>query len=430
MENLKCEIISVGSEILFGDIVDTNSQFITQALSEIGIEVFRHTSVRDSFDEILESVDNAFNRGINLIITSGGLGPTDDDITKEACAKYFGKKLILNSDWVSCLEKILKIKKENMTEANLKQAYVPEDSEFIQNDFGTAPGIILNLNGKIVINLPGPPKELYPMFNNYVKNYLEKLTNTKYYSEFLRVYGISEGNINHHLTDLFSSENPTFAPYIKDDDLVLRITAKCESENEGREIVKNFKGKVYERVGNFIYAEGEMEIEELLFYELKNHNFKISFAESCTSGMVASRFVNFAGASSCFNESFVTYSNESKVKNLGVKPQTLENFGAVSEETAVEMANGLFEKTNSQVCISVTGVAGPGQSENKPAGLVYICVKVLDKIYVEKCNFNGDRKKVREKSTFRALMNAYNILKKLEVVWKYSIHQIGTLEKR
>lgn len=411
MDNLKCEIMSVGNEILFGDIVDTNSQFITQSLSEIGVEVLRHTSVRDNFCEIVESIDNAFSRGVNLLITSGGLGPTDDDITKEASAKYFGKELILNSDWVLCLEKILKVKREEMTKANLKQAYIPEGSEFIKNDFGTAPGIILNFHGKIVINLPGPPMELYPMFNNYVKPYIENLINTKYYSEFLRVYGISEGNINHHLTDLFSGKNPTLAPYIKDNDLVLRITAKCQNLSEGERLVRELKNEVYKRVGNFIYAEGEKEIEELLFEELHKRNFKISFAESCTGGMVSSKFVNFPGASSCFCESFVTYSNESKIKILGVKSETLDKFGAVSEETALEMANGLKDRTDSQVCISVTGVAGPSQSESKPAGLVYICVKVLDKNYVEKCNFSGDRKRVREKSAFRALMNAYNILK-------------------
>ncbi len=411
MDSLKCEIISVGSEILFGDIVDTNSQFITNALLEIGIGVYRHTSVRDNFEEIIESIGGAFDRGASLVITSGGLGPTDDDITKEASAKYFDKKLVLNHECVSNMEKILGIKEDEMTEANLKQSYIPEGSELIKNDFGTAPGVILNFDGRIIINLPGPPRELYPMFNNYVKPYIETLTNSKYYSELLRVYGISEGNINQYLTDLFRNENPTLAPYIKDDDLVLRITAKCANENEGKALVRRCKDEVYRRVGKFIYAEGEKSIEELLFEQLSKRNFKISFVESCTAGMVASRFVNFPSASSCFDESFVTYSNESKIKNVGVRREIINQFGAVSKETAEDMVIGLSNKTNSHVCISVTGVAGPGQSENKPAGLVYIAIRILGKVYIEECKFSGDRQRIREKTTFKALMNAYNILK-------------------
>ena len=413
MNDLKCEIICVGSELLLGDIVNTNSYFITKSLAEIGISVYYHTSVGDNFDRILNSFENAFNRGMNLIITSGGLGPTDDDITKEASAKYFNKDLILNDECVKDLENILKTTKSNITEANLKQVYIPDGGEFIKNDVGTAPGVIQNFDGKIIINLPGPPRELYPMFNNYVKPYLEKFTNTKYYSEFLRLSGTNEGEINKDLTDLFENENPTLAPYVKEDDLVLRITARCNDDLHGKNLIKPFKDKVYQRVGKFIYAEGEEQIEELLFKELLKRGFKISFAESCTGGMISSRFVNFSGASQCFDESFVTYSNESKINNIGVSSDVLDKFGAVSKETAEEMVKGLANRTNSQVCVAVTGVAGPKESENKPAGLVYIGIKILDKIYVKECRFIGDRQRVREKSTFEALVSTYNILKNL-----------------
>lgn len=413
MKDLKCQIICVGSEILLGDIVDTNSNFITKSLAEIGVSVYCHTSVGDNFERILNSFEDAFNRGINLIITSGGLGPTDDDITKEASAKYFGKKLILNNDCVEHLENVLKSKKQNISEANLKQAFIPTESEFIKNDFGTAPGIIQNVNGKIIINLPGPPRELYPMFNNYVKPYLEKLTNKKYYSEFLRLSGIEEGEINKDLTDLFKNDNPTLAPYVGNGDLVLRITARCDDDLHGINLIKPFKEKIYNRVGKFIYAEGKKLIEELLFDELSKRNFKISFVESCTGGMISSRFVNFPGASKCFDESYVTYSNESKINNIGVSADIIEKFGAVSKETAEEMVRGLSKKTNSHVCISVTGVAGPNESENKKAGLVYIGIKILNDVYIKEFKFSGDRKRVRERSTFEALMGAYKILKKM-----------------
>lgn len=414
MKNLKCEIICVGTELLLGDILNTNVYFLTKSLSEIGISVYYHTSVGDNFDRIVKAISNAFDRNMDLVITSGGLGPTDDDLTKEASAKYFGKSLLLNEECFEDLKNFLNVDDDKINQANLKQIYIPEDSHFIKNDFGTAPGVIMNYDGKILINLPGPPTELKPMFNNYVKKYLGKFSNHKYYSEFLKVDGVSEADINHKLSDLFNSESPTLAPYAKEDNLVLRITVKCKNDEEGKFLIAPFKQKVYDRIGNYIYAEGQNSIEELLFNELMKRNFKISFCESCTGGMLSSRFVNFSGASSCFNESFVTYSNESKIKNLKVSNLILEKFGAVSEQTAKEMVEGLMKKTSSQVCISVTGVAGPSQSENKPAGLVFIGIKILNEVYVKKYNFTGSRQRVREKSVFQALLSTYKILKSMK----------------
>lgn len=413
MDNLKCEIICVGTELLLGDILNTNSYFLTKALSEIGVSVYYHTSVGDNYDRIDQAISNAYNRGMNLVITSGGLGPTDDDITKEASATYFNKKLLLNEECLKDLKTFLNVEEDQINESNLKQIYIPEGSEFVKNDFGTAPGIIINSNNKILINLPGPPRELKPMFNNYVREYLNKYTREKYYSEFLQLSGIQESEINKILSDLFNSESPTLAPYVKEDHLELRITVRCNNDDEGRELIKPFKEKVYERVGEYIYGEGEKPIEELLFSELVKRNYKISFCESCTGGMLSSRFINISGASTCFNESFVTYSNESKIKTLGVSKETLETFGAVSEETAREMVEGLRNKTNSEVCISITGVAGPFQSENKPAGLVFIGIKILNEVYVKKYNFKGNRENVREKSVFNALLTTYNILKNI-----------------
>ena len=411
MKELKCEIMCVGTELLLGDILNTNVYFLTNILREMGINVYYHTTVGDNFKRIVEAIDGSFKKGIDLIITSGGLGPTDDDITKEACAKYFNRDLLLNDECVNHIKDILK--SNNLTEANLKQAYIPEGGEYIKNNNGTAPGIILNVNGKIIINLPGPPKELYPMVNTYVKPYLEKYTGSKYYSEFLRLSGINEGDINKDLEDLFKSSSPTLAPYVKDDDLVLRITVKCSNDEQGKKLIKPFKEKVYEKVGNYIYAEGEITIEELVFSVLVKKGYKISFVESCTAGMVASKFVNFKGASECFNESYVTYSNESKINNVNVSKDTLEKYGAVSKETAKEMVVGLSEKTKSHVCVSVTGVAGPNESENKPVGLVYIGVKILNHIEVYEYKFTGDRQRVREKAAFNALFNVYNRLKEI-----------------
>ncbi len=414
MNNLKCEIICVGTELLLGDILNTNSYFLTKSLSEIGVSVYYHTTVGDNYNRIIEAISNAYNRGMNLVITSGGLGPTDDDITKEASAEYFNKKLLLNEECLNDLKDFLKIKENQINEANLKQVYIPEGCGFFKNNFGTAPGVVINSGEKILINLPGPPRELKPMFNSYVKEYLSKYTKEKYYSEFLQLAEIEESDINKTLSDLFNNENPTLAPYVKDDYLSLRITVKCNDDIEGKSLIKPFKDKVYDRVGKYIYAEGEQLIEELLFSELLKKSFKISFCESCTGGMLSSRFINISGISACFNKSFVTYSNESKMEILGVSRKTLETYGAVSEQTAREMVEGLMNKTNSEVCISVTGVAGPLPSENKPVGLVFIGIKILNEVYIKKYNFKGDRKNIREKSVFNAMLNTYNILKNIK----------------
>lgn len=412
---LRCEIICVGTELLLGDTLNTNSHFITKSLAEIGIDVYYHTVVGDNFERLTLAIENSFNRGMNLIITSGGLGPTDDDITKECVAKYFNLKLISHEESLKNIEELVKSSRENLTEANLKQSYVPEGSLVMKNSKGTAPGIIIEKEDKIIINLPGPPSELYKMFNDSVKPYLEKKSGYKYYSEFLRLYGVNEGDINGILSDLFNRSGQTFAPYAKEDDLVLRITTKCKNDDEGRKLIAELKNEIYKRVGEFIYAEGESNIEELLYLELKKRNFKISFGESLTGGMLSSRFVNISGVSEFFGESFVTYSNDSKIKNLFVNSETIEKFGAVSSNTAREMALGISNRTGSQVSISTTGVAGPNESEGKKPGLVYIGVCVLGEVYVKELNIIGDRMRIRKKTTFDALVFAYDILRNMEL---------------
>lgn len=411
--NLKCEIICVGSELLLGDTLNTNAYFLTKALRDIGVDVYYHTTVGDNFDRIMSAIDNSYKRGMNLVITSGGLGPTDDDITKEATAKYFNRKMILSEECVKNIEDILSISRDELTNANLKQAYIPYGGEAFRNDIGTAPGVILKEGDKIVINLPGPPRELYNMFNNYVKPYLESLTEHKYYSEYIRLYGTNEGDINHILSDLFSSKNPTVAPYAGEDGIFLRVTSKCKCHEEGREIIKSVKEEIYKRLGEFIYAEGDTPIEELLVKELKDKGFKISFGESLTGGMISSKFVDVSGASEFLEESYVTYSNESKINMLGVSKDTIEKFGAVSKETAKEMAEGVLRRSGSNVSISSTGVAGPSQSEGKPVGLVYISVCINGESFVKEFRLIGDRKRIRESSTFQALFYAYDILRRM-----------------
>lgn len=413
MRKLKCEIICVGTELLLGDIVNTNSQYISEKLSEIGIDVYYHTSVGDNFERILGSLKNSFeNKDINLIITSGGLGPTDDDLTKEVCSAYFNLDLLLNEDCLDDLRKI--VGEEGLNKGNLKQVYIPEGCVPIKNHKGTAPGVIFDFDDKIIINLPGPPCELYTMFEEYVVPYLKNYTDKVFYSEFLRLSGIPESNLNEILKDLFSSVNPSLAPYAKDNDLVLRLTSNGISEEECIELIKPLKDKVYNKVSKFIYSEGTAPIEERLVKELTRLNYKISTVESCTGGMVSSTIVNFPGASKVFNEGFITYSNESKVENILCNMDTINKFGAVSKETSKEMVEGLYKKTKSEVCISITGVAGPFFSENKPVGLVYIGIKIKDNIYIREYNFNGDRYRIRNRTTFIALLETYKLLKHIK----------------
>ncbi len=408
--DLKCEIICVGSELLLGDTLNTNVHFLTNALREIGIDVYYHKTVGDNIDRIIGAIEDSFNRGMNFIITSGGLGPTDDDLTKEASAKYFNKKLNLSKECLLIMGEVLGISPDEINDANKKQAYIPDGGTFIKNNVGTAPGVILKDKDKIIINLPGPPKELYEMFNSYVGPYLRGLTKFKYYSEYLRLYGTNEGEINHTLREFFSLKNPTVAPYFGEDGLFLRITSRCEDEATGKKEVKLIKDKIYEKIGDLIYGEGNTPIEERLFDELKKRNLKISFGESLTGGLIASRFINVSGASSLMSEGYVTYSNEAKERILGVK--SIKEFGAISKETAKEMAEGLVKKGICDVGVSSTGVAGPDHSEGKNSGKVYIGVCIKGVTEVLELSLIGDRERIRLAASREALSFAYNLLRR------------------
>lgn len=406
---MKAEIISIGTEILLGDIVNTNAQFLAKELAALGIDVYHQSVIGDNEDRIMESFEKAFER-CDLIITTGGLGPTQDDLTKELGAKYFKKDLVLHKPSLDWIKTYLDMKDEATVEANKKQAYFPEGSIILSNPNGTAPGSIISENNKILIILPGPPKEMKPMFNNHVKKYLEGITGKTIKSKTLRLFGIGESLMAQKINDLIqNSKNPTVAPYAKEVDVTLRITAKGNNEDECDDLISPVDKEIKKILGEYIYGEGETSLENVVGEMLCNKKLSISTVESCTGGMVAASLISYSGISDVFKEGAITYSNESKMKRIGVREETLDKYGAVSEETAREMAMGIAREANTDISISTTGIAGPGGgTEEKPVGLVYIGVFIKGNIIVERFNFTGDRERIRRKAT----MNALNILRK------------------
>ena len=401
---MKAEIIAVGTEILLGDIVNTNAQFISKELASIGIDVFRQEVIGDNEDRLFEMLDEALKRS-DIVITTGGLGPTGDDLTKETACKYFGMNLVLHQKSLEELKKYFARLNKEITESNLKQVYFPKESIVLPNPNGTAPGAILEKDNKFIIILPGPPKEMKPMFLNHVKKFLSAKGNGMIVSKVIRILGIGESFAAEKLKDLIDeSINPTIAPYAKDEDVIFRITAKADTEEEGFKLIEPVKNQVIERFGSDYYADDEETIEQVVGKMLVEKKLKIATAESCTGGMIASRLISYPGISEVFLEGAVTYSNEAKVRTLNVKQETLDEFGAVSQETAKEMAEGIAKRAGADISVVTTGIAGPGGgTEDKPVGLVYIGVFFNGKVSTYRYVFNGDRNKVRLRATITAL---------------------------
>ena len=402
---MRAEIISVGTEILLGDIVNTNTQFLAKELASIGIEVYRQEVVGDNQDRLLGILEEALNRS-DMVITTGGLGPTNDDLTKETACKFFNMDLELHQESLKALEEYFFKMGRKITESNYKQVYFPKEAIVLPNPNGTAPGAILEKNNKYIVILPGPPREMKPMYLNHVKPYLIKKGDGIIESKVVRVLGIGESMAAEKLKNFIENGvNPTVAPYAKEEDVIFRITAKAESQKEALKLIEPVKNQIEEILGQDVYGEGEETTIEMVVGDLLiKNNLKISTAESCTGGMIASRLVSVSGISDVFLEGAVTYANEAKVRTLNVKEETLKKYGAVSEETAREMAEGMAKRTGSDIAVVTTGIAGPGGgTEEKPVGLVYIGLYYKDEVYVYKNVFNGNRQKVRTKATVTAL---------------------------
>lgn len=421
------ELISVGTEILLGNIINTNANYLARKCAELGITNYYQVSVGDNEERLSDAIKTALSRS-DLLLLTGGLGPTKDDLTKEVTAKVLNKKIIEDSHTKGRIEEYFTRKKGlEITENNWKQALIIEDSTVVDNHNGTAPGLIVKTEeGNIIILLPGPPNELQPMFEEAIFPYLNKLQPGVLYSEMVKICGIGESKAETMIEDLITHQtNPTIAPYAKTGEVHLRITASASDMTEGKALVKPVVEELEKRFTTHIYTNKEEEnLEDVVVNLLVKHKLTIATAESCTGGLLTGRLVNVPGASEVLGEGFITYSNEAKEKYLNVSHKTLENYGAVSRETAAEMAQGACKnisdnEINSDVCagdtginnsysrkasLAITGIAGPGGgSEEKPVGTVYIGCMVNGHVRVNKYQFKGNRQKVREYAVINGL---------------------------
>lgn len=404
------ELVSVGTEILLGNIVNTNAAYLAEMCARLGLSVYYQTVVGDNEVRMTEIFQTALGRS-DVVIITGGLGPTKDDLTKETAAKVLGMKLVEDAHTRQRIESYLDdyVKSHpgnTVTENNWKQALVPEGAKVLDNENGTAPGLILEKDGKTVVLLPGPPGELKPLFEEQVYPYLKKGQPEVIYSQMVKICGIGESIVETKIADLIEKQdNPTIAPYAKTGEVHLRITARAKDKAEAKKLIKPVTRELKVRFGRNIYTTDEKKtLEEAVVELLAAKDMTVTTAESCTGGAIAARIVNVPGASDVLKQGFVTYSNKAKRKYLMVKKSTLKSEGAVSEKTAREMAKGGCFMTKSDACIAVTGIAGPGGgTDKKPVGLVYIGCCVGGHVEVRECHFNGSRSQVREQSVVSAL---------------------------
>lgn len=402
---MTAEIICVGTEILLGNIVNTNAAYLAEKCAYLGLSNYYQVVVGDNEQRLLETINTAKSRA-DVIFLIGGLGPTEDDLTKETAAKAFNVELVMDEEAKNNIVTILTNRGIDITNNNFKQALVPKGSIVLYNKNGTAPGIIMEEAEKVVIMLPGPPNEFVPMVDDQVVPYfLKKGTNDVIYSRVVKLVGVGESKVAEEISDLIAMTNPTVATYAKTGEVHIRVTASAANDDEAKALVKPVVKKLKAMYPDNVYSTNADETLERAVVELLSKNgLSITAAESCTGGLVCGKIVNVAGASEVFRGGYITYSNKQKRNVIGVKKSTLEKYGAVSEQVAAEMAKGVLEVSKADVAISTTGIAGPGGgTPEKPVGLVYIGCAVKNKVYVEKFNFSGSRNKVRESTVVAAL---------------------------
>ena len=399
---MTCEIVAVGTEILLGDILNTDAQFLSQELSDLGISVYYQSVVGDNHDRLLECAKKAIERS-DMVIFSGGLGPTTDDITKETVAEALGLEMELHQESLDRMKEFFKYRE--MSENNMKQAIMPVGTYVLKNLNGTAPGFIYDKDGKIVVVLPGPPRELTMMFKTYVRPYLEQKSNCIIKSKFFHIFGVGESTAAQRINKLIENQtNPTIAPYAKDTESLFRVTARGKDEEEALELIEATEVKLREEFGDDLYGTDDETLEKVTVDLLIKNNLKITVAESCTSGLIASKIGSIPGASAILEESFVTYANSAKIRLVGVSEDTLRKYGAVSSQTAEEMAEGARIAAKADIGVSATGIAGPdGGTDEKPVGLVYIGLSDKNKTVSYKLNLSYMRNKNREMTACHAL---------------------------
>lgn len=413
MKQKSAEILCIGTELLMGNTVNTNATYIAKGLAQNGINVYHQAVVGDNPQRLKESLDLAFSRS-DIVITTGGLGPTYDDLSKETIAAWFGKELVLHEESLRHIEDFFRRLGREMTDNNRKQAMMPQDCTVFPNPNGTAPGCAIEKDGKVAFMLPGPPREMRPMFDNYVIPYLQKDSDTVLVSKMIHLFGIGESMLEHKLHDIMvESSNPTLAPYAKEGEVQLRVTARVHRDEDAEAILQPMMDKVSEIAGEFIYGIDIGDLQTAAVTRLKEKGLHVATAESCTGGYVSKRLVDVDGVSEVFDCGVCSYSNDIKEKVLGVSHDTLIAYGAVSEQTAREMAAGVRRLSGAEIGVSTTGIAGPGGgSPEKPVGLVYVAVDSDKYSEVLKLQIPSRSDDAREYIRYIASSNA------LHLIWK------------
>ena len=408
------EIVTTGSELLLGQIINTNVAYMSARLNDLGFDVVYQTTVGDNYARMKAVLEHALSRA-DIVITSGGLGPTQGDITKEVSAEIFGRKMKLHEESKRRMDERFAQRNIVWTDNNLRQVTLPEGAEVFLNYNGIASGVVLENNGKYLINLPGPPSEMKDMFERSLKPFLERKFGFKHVivSKVLNTCGIGESLLETKIKDLILSQsNPTLALLIRPTGVIIRITAKAETKEIAETMIAKVEEKICARVGEYIYAVDNEDLVAVVAKTLKDKNLTIACAESCTGGLLASRLTSISGSSSYIKGSIVTYSNEAKMKFLDVDENTLKEKGAVSKEVATQMAEGVKKAIGSDIGIGITGIAGPtGGTDKKPVGLVYIAIAGKCGTIVKENIFSGDRENVRYRSTQQALEMVRQYLK-------------------
>lgn len=399
------ELISVGTELLLGNIVNTNAAYLSEKCAQLGLSCYFQTVVGDNEERLTYALNSAMERS-DIVILSGGLGPTEDDLTKEVAAKVCGRELKMHEPSRKALKSYFAQRGIELTENNWKQALIPEGAIVLENHNGTAPGVIIETENTKVILLPGPPNELYPMFENSVAPYLEKLTDKVICSQSVKICGIGESKAEEMVKDLIDAQtNPTIATYAKTGEVHIRVTAGAEDKKAAAKLIKPVVKELKSRFGKNVYTtEENVTLEKAIVDLLQANNLTVTCAESCTGGLLSARLINVSGVSDVYKSGMVTYSNKAKKRFLGVKKSTLDKHSAVSAKTATEMAKGAALLAKADVSVAVTGIAGPeGGTKEKPVGLVYIACSVKETVTVKEYHFKGNRGKIRESAVAAAM---------------------------
>lgn len=407
---MNAEIISVGTELLLGHTVNTDTTIVARALSTMGINMMFACTVGDNVERLKAALRQSMERS-DIIITTGGLGPTGDDLTKETVAEFAGAKLVMHEPSMKRIEEYFAGR--TIGETQKKQAMLPENCTVLQNDVGTAPGCAIeNKDGKVFIMLPGPPSELTAMLNNYALPYLAKKEHATIVSTDIHVFGKGEGMVAEMISDLTDGANPTVATYAKDGEMFVRITAKSSSDEEAKAMCKPLVEDVCGRIGDAVYSTEADCLEQVVVDLLTEQGLHLATAESCTGGLLAKRITDISGSSAVFEMGVITYANRIKTQLIDVPEELLEQYGAVSEQVARAMAEGVRKQAGSDLGIGITGIAGPtGGSKEKPVGLIYIAMTNGTETWVRKMPGTG-RVRSREYQRTLATSNALDMVRR------------------